>query len=136
MDITNINAYAEGYYSDSTYEENIAIRSEIFDKIEEDIYKITLYICELDGKHSEVEADVTVQFYPEEEIKNMNWQDGSDGDYLYYKLEGIFEKYGLNLKDEIRIVKDYLNSLDTYVDLTVTVRKSNKDKVMEFCKDL
>jgi hypothetical protein len=136
MDITNINAYAEGYYSDSTYEENIAIRSEIFDKIEEDIYKITLYICELDGKHSEVEADVTVQFYSEEEIKNMNWQDGSDGDYLYYKLEGIFEKYGLNLKDEIRIVKDYLNSLDTYVDLTVTVRKSNKDKVMEFCKDL
>ena len=33
MDIVNLNFYAEGYYSGSTYEENITVSKEFYKKL-------------------------------------------------------------------------------------------------------
>jgi hypothetical protein len=90
----------------------------------------------LDGKHSEVEAETTIDCYTENQIKNMDWEADNDGKQLYHKLEKIFKNHGLNLDEEIKIVEDYLNSLDTYIDVTVRVKKSNADKVIKYCNNL
>jgi SMC interacting uncharacterized protein involved in chromosome segregation len=136
MNITNINLYAEGYYSDSTHEENITIRTETYKKLKEEIDNIKCYISELDGKHSEVKAEITTENYTEDEIKDTNWDCTNDGDVLSWDLESIFNKHNLSLKDEIKIVEDYINSLNTYIDITIRIRKSNKEKVLAFCVNL
>ena len=136
MNITNIQVYAEGYYSGQTYEENVAIRTEVYELLKEQIKGISIYINNLDGKHSEVEADIEIDHYPEEQVENMNWYIYGDSGYLFNCLYSIFENAGLSLETEIVLVNNYIATIDSYTDLTVTVRKSNVDKVIEFCKTL
>lgn len=136
MNITNINIYAEGYYGGSTYEENRRIRTEVYNQFKNDIDKIVVYICELDGKHSQVKAIIKIDNYNDEQIKNMSWDSDVDGESLFYKLEDIFEDNNLILQDELDIVETYIDSLDTHVDFVVRIKKSNIAKVSEYCKDL
>lgn len=136
MDLTNINLYAEGEYSNNTYEDNIVIRRETYEKLKNQIKGIKCYITELDGKHSEVRADITITHYSEEEILDMTWDSGCDGDDLKETLGDIFAEQDLDLEEEQKIVNEYLSSLDTYVNLTIKVRHSNVEKVQEFCAKL
>ena len=137
MNLTNINVYAEAYYSGNTHEENFIITTETYEKMKDAIDNLKFYFSELDGKHSEVKAETTITHYLEEEILNMTWDDiVCDGDSLSERLAEVFEEYELILDDEEKLVNNYLNSIDTYVDITVRVKKSNKDKVVEFCKEL
>lgn len=136
MNITNINFYAEGYYSGQTYEENLQIRTEIYEKLKDEIDNIECYVYELDGKHSEVKGDITISHYLEEEMLNYSWDSANDGEDVYYELERIFKQHNLDLDDELNMVGDYLGTLDTYVDIAIRVKKSNIEKVKEFCKIL
>lgn len=134
MNLVLIQASAEGYYSENTYEEGIFITEESYEKIKD--VEIGVCICELDGKHSEVEADIVITKYTEEELLGTDIEIDSDGESLYYPLEEIFENYGLDLDQEVRYVKEYLNTLDTYITLEVIVKKSQIGKVREFVKNL
>lgn len=136
MNITNINFYAEGYYSGQTYEENLRIRTEVYEKLKDEINSIKCYVGDLDGKHSEVEGDIEVEHYIEEDILHCSWDLSNDGKKLYYELKRIFDKYNLNLNEELNMVGDYLSSLDTYIDITISIKKSNVEKVKAFCKNL
>jgi len=136
MKITNIRIDAEGYYSGNYYEESVAIRTEIYNKLKTEIDNAKCYIGELDGKHSEVKADLEVFNFTKDEDLEMYLDVKKDGETLYYKLCEIFKNNNLDIDEEIGIVNKYIDSLDAYTEITVKVRKSNVDKVKEFCKNL
>jgi predicted transcriptional regulator len=85
MELVNINIHAEGEYTGLTYDENIVITKESYDKLQDEISKMRCYIENLNGEYSETLADINVTF-PEKPSKTIN-----DGDILLYKLEDLFK---------------------------------------------
>ena len=60
MELVNVCLFAEGYYSGSTYEDNIWIKKSSYEKLK-DIFPTEIGCGELDGKFSEVMGDVEIQ---------------------------------------------------------------------------
>ena len=137
MKIINLCCCGEGYYSGQTYEENIAIFEDTFDKIKEDIDSMKVCLGELDGKHSCVYGEVEIQTFTEDEIPNAGFDEiKKDGDCLYNKLEDVFQLHHLSLNDEIERVNDYLETLDLFVDFTINLKQSDIEKVKIFLEIL
>lgn len=136
MELAKISANAEGYYSGQTYIEEYFLRKESYDKLKEHIDKIEIYVYELDGKHSEVEADVDTEIYTEEELLKEDISCECDDSNLYFRLQDIYEENDMDFKNEIKEVREYLKTLDTIVTFEITVRKSQVEKVREFIKSL
>lgn len=133
MNLVEISAYAEGYYSGQTYEERILITEESYKKLKDKIDKITIYVSELDGKHSEVEADIDVEYLDENNLDKI------DTDYdstLCYELLEIFDSSSMSLEKELNDINDYLNTLDKYIVKEVRIKESQLDKLNEFLKEL
>lgn len=61
----------------------------------------------------------------------------NDGNVFYSELSWTCSCYfNLDLDKEIKEVKEYIDSLDTYVEVEVRVKKSQKDKLMDFVETL
>ena len=60
MELVNVCLFAEGYYSGSTYEDNIWIKKSSYEKLK-DIFPTEICCGELDGKFSEVMGNVEIQ---------------------------------------------------------------------------
>ena len=56
--IVKVSAYAEGYYSGATAYGELYIPYEFYEENKEKLSYLTVYVSELDGKHSEVECDI------------------------------------------------------------------------------
>lgn len=145
MDIVKLNVYAEAYYSGATYEEDVVISKSLYEKIKTDLDEYDsennenargIYVGELDGKHSEVEGDLSVEIYSEDEVANCSWDLNEDGDMLYYKVKDICDEKDLNLDEDIKSVQDYLKNVDSYVEISIMVKKSNVEKVKEYAEKL
>ena len=145
MDIVKLNVYAEAYYSGATYEEDVVISKNLYEKIKTELDEYNsennenargVYVGELDGKHSEVEGDLSIEMYFEDEIADCSWDLNEDGDMLYYKVKDICDEKDLDLDDDIKTVKEYLKNVDSYVEISITVKKSNVDKIKEYAKSL
>lgn len=145
MDIVKLNVYAEAYYSGATYEEDVVISKRLYEKIKTELDEYDsennenargVYVGELDGKHSEVEGDLSVEVYSEEEIADCSWDLNEDGDCLYYKVKDICDGKDLDLDADIKSVQNYLKNVDSYVEISLTVKKSNVDKIKEYAKSL
>lgn len=136
MELVKISAGVCGYYSDATYEDNIFIAKETYEKVKEDVKKIEIYIYELDGKHSECEAEIDITEYTEEDLLTKKINDSCDGEKLYYELEEIFEKYNLDLSKEINIAEDYLKTLDRLTTVEFTVKESQVKLIKDFIASL
>ena len=52
MELVNVCLFAEGYYSESTYEDNIWIKKSSYEKLK-DIFPTEIGCGELDGKFSD-----------------------------------------------------------------------------------
>lgn len=145
MDIVKLNVYAEAYYSGATYEEDVVISKSLYEKIKTELDEYDsennenargVYVGELDGKHSEVEGDLSVEVYSEEEIADCSWDLNEDGDYLYYKVKDICDEKDLDLDADIKSVQNYLKNVDSYMEISLTVKKSNVDKIKEYARSL
>lgn len=145
MDIVKLNVYAEAYYSGATYEEDVVISKSLYEKIKTELDEYDsennenargVYVGELDGKYSEVEGDLSVEVYSEEEIADCSWDLNDDGDCLYYKVKDICDENDLDLDADIKSVQNYLKNVDSYVEISLTVKKSNVDKIKEYAKSL
>lgn len=136
MNLVKISIYAEGYYSGQTYTEEYFIKEESYNILKEKIDNTNIFIGDLDGKHSEVEATLNINEYSEEDILNNNIETERDGDSLLWKLEEIYKSIGLDIYKEIDEVNNYLSSLDTYITFEVKVKKSQKELVEYFIQDL
>lgn len=145
MDIVKLNVYAEAYYSGATYEEDVVISKSLYEKIKTELDEYDsennenargVYVGELDGKHSKVEGDLSVEVYSEEEIADCSLYLNEDGDCLYYKVKDICDEKDLDLDADIKSVQNYLKNVDSYVEISLTVKKSNVDKIKEYAKSL
>lgn len=136
MNLVKISLEAEGYYSEATYKEDIMITKESYEIIKEDVDNLDLYIYELDGKHSETEGDISIDEFTEEELLKEHFPNDNDGDTLYDHLDDIFEKYNLKLDDELDMINKYVSKLDTMIIMEISVKKSQKEKVLEFINKL
>lgn len=145
MDVVKLNVYAEAYYSGAIYEEDVVISKSLYEKIKTELDEYDsennenargVCVGELDGKHSEVEGDLSVEVYSEEEIADCSWDLNEDGDCLYYKVKDICDEKDLDLDADIKSVQNYLKNVDSYVEISLTVKKSNVDKIKEYAKSL
>lgn len=133
MDIVNLCFYAEGYYSGSTYEENITISKEFYEKIKDKVEEMEVCVYELDGKHSATYGNIEVQSCNEEDIIDWWEETENDGNVFYSELSWTCSCYfNLDLDKEIKEVKEYIDSLDTYEKIEIRVKKSQMDKLVEF----
>lgn len=145
MDIVKLNVYAEAYYSGATYEEDVVISKNLYEKIKTGLYEYDsennenargIYVGELDGKHSEVEGDLSVEVYSEDEVTDCSWDLSEDGDMLYYKVKDICDEKDLDLDKDIEDVEEYLKNVDSYVEICIKTKKSNVDKIKEYAESL
>ena len=136
MNLIKIGVYAEGYYSGQTYSEEYFIKEESYNRLKKEIDNIDIYIGELDGKHSEIEADIEIESYTEEELLRKNIETTQDGDYLLCNLEKIYNEIGLNITKELNKINNYLNTLDTYIVFKAPIKKSQRKLVEDFIKGL
>ena len=145
MDIVRLNVYAEAYYSGATYEEDVVISKSLYEKIKTELDEYDsenndnargIYVGELDGKHSEVEGDLSVGIYSEDEIADCSWDLNEDGDSLYYKGKDICDEKDLDLDKDIENVEEYLKNIDSYVEIYIRTKKSNADKIKEYAESL
>jgi len=145
MDIVKLNVYAEAYYSGATYEEDVVISKNLYEKIKTELDEYDsennenasgIYVGELDGKHSEVEGDLSIEVYSEDEVADCDWNLNEDGDRLYYKVKDICDEKDLDLDEDIKAVKEYLKNVDSYVEISIMAKKSNVDKIREYAESL
>lgn len=146
MEVVKINLYAEAYYSGAEYSEDVVISRNLYEKIkgELDEYDYGKHdddareICvgELDGKHSETSGYAAIEEFSEDEIQNANWELNNDGNCLYHTIKRICDEKNMDLDSDIKVVKEYLDNMDSMVTISVTVKKSNVDKVMALANNL
>lgn len=136
MELVNINLFAEGYYSGSTYEDNIWIKKSSYDKLVS-VFPEEISCGELDGKYSEVMGEVEVQDYSyTDEYYAKNSDTINDGDYLEWSLRDLYESNGLNWVEEQKEITEYLSHLDLYEEVTVSVPHSKVEELMKFVDNL
>lgn len=155
----SIDAYAKAYYSEAEYSERLMLTADDFIKyfcsgetidtdamlIEEmhkklDDLDITVY--ELDGKFSEVSADITVDAWTEEDL--IEYYDGSDDDDDEGKIiEALAEKLGIKYSDQAEFAKtikdnmeSLVNTLDFKESITVSVPRSKVSELRAFVDKL
>lgn len=136
MDVVNLCFYAEGYYSGSTYEENITVSKEFYEKIKDKVEEMEVCVYELDGKHSTTYGNIEIQSYNEEDIIDWWEETENDGSVFYDELSWICGYLNLDLDKEIKEVEEYIDSLDTYEKIEIRVKKSQMDKLVEFMHKL
>ena len=139
MNLVNLCCYGCGYYSGSEYEENIVLSEEFYNKIkgivEDEDYKV--YLGELDGKHSEVTGSIEVQHFKDNEILTAGFENNdNDGDNFYWSLKDRIGDLSNELDNDIHLVDEYIKSLDLYENITVSIKRSNKQKLFDFIQIL
>lgn len=137
MDLVKVGIYAEGYYSGQTYAEEYFIKEESYNRLKEEINNIDIYIVDLDGEYSEIPADLEIENYTEERILKSNIEEMiQNSDNLARELIPIYNKIGLDFIQELSEIDKYLNELNTYITIEITIKKSQRKLVEDFIKDL
>lgn len=121
---------AQAYYSGNTYYEEVFLTKEMWDSIKDKISMYT-YLYEFDGKHSEVKVEIYQDEVSEEYLKSRVplENDGERLDeYIYDRLDEVVE-------DELYELQQYIKSLSEVEELTIRIKSSDKEKVLELLKD-
>ena len=124
-----LSVSAEAYYSGNSVQDGIFVSKELWDQVEQDDLG-TVYYHELDGKHSEVEADTNIVMVSEVNIEQVltEWKD-SDGDYdkLY---ESLLDGQDETLLEEMQAFHDnFVN--DIQFETVVTCKFLDKVIIFE-----
>jgi predicted nucleic acid-binding Zn-ribbon protein len=101
MKLKEIRCSAEGYHSKATYNESVFVKLETYEKIKDDLANVEMWIDDLDGKHSDVEADIDIHDSSIDDVLKAT----QDDDYLNYEIKTIYDKYDIDFDveyDEIR----------------------------------
>ena len=121
------------YYSGNTYYEEVFLPKEVWDEIKDEM-PMYIYIYELDGKHSEVKAEIDVEEFNENELVTYLPDQENDGEDLFYHIYEYLDEnkyndeYLLNVQEEV----ENLRQVET---LTIKIKTQDKDQVMKLLKD-
>ena len=132
MNLVKLNLYGEGYYSGVEYSETIFLLEDDYKSLNKDFDEYEIRLGELDGKYSEVFGGVEVEIISEDKQQLYNFKCDNDGDCLYWELKD----YSDNLDNMIKRAENYISELDSLVNVTYTVKKSNLQKINELVNDL
>ena len=128
MDIIKLYCYGEAYYSGATYREVVYLLKEDYRELNlGDLTEEEVYIGELDGKYSEIYGDIFISEIKEGEQENYNFETVDDGDCLFCHLIELGRDKGIEeevIEKMIRRAYDYIENIDSLVDVTYRVRKS------------
>ena len=138
MNIVNLCFYAYGNYSGASYEENIMITEDFYNKIKDKVKGLTLFVNELDGKYSETKLELSVSLFNEEIIQSCTYIDElrADGDIVSCAFNDLCFDNGLDLDENMSQAQEYLQSVDKNVSCTVTIKRSDIKKLNAFVKQL
>ena len=122
-----VSVSAEAYYSGNSVQDGIFVSKELWDQVEQDDLG-TVYYHELDGKHSEVEADTNIVMVSEGNIEQVltEWHN-SDGDD-----SRIYESLLINQDDEALIeeIQSFHDSFVNDIQFETVVTCKFLDKVI------
>ena len=109
--IIRVSAYAKGYYSGATAYGELYIPYEFYKENKEKLSHLTVYVSELDGKHSEISCDIEFEEIIVSDILRMSnepyKQDRDVDEKLFYRFCDT-----LCLSDEESdIINDFSNEL-------------------------
>jgi len=109
--IVKVSAYAEGYYSGAIAYGELYIPHEFYEENKEKLSNLTVYVSELDGKHSEVSCDIEFEEIIVSDVLEMTnepyEQDRDIDEKLFYRFCDT-----LCLSDEgSDIINDFSNGI-------------------------
>jgi len=129
-----ISAHAEGYRSGAIEYEECYLTQEFYDSIKDSI-NISVWVSELDGKHSECEADIEIKTLKNEEINNFEFEFCGCERIVDCLYEFSDESYEI-VEAELKKAKDIIKNLDTTISYEFKAKKSQRKLVAEFIKTL
>lgn len=135
MNLISINLYANAYYSGNTYDETIFLLEDDYKKIGTDLNGNRVSVGELDGKHSDVSGEITVEVISEDEQENFKFEVENDGNCLLYEIDEYLnesEQYFGTLDEMIKRANNYIENLDSLVEVKYTVKKSQVSRIEKF----
>lgn len=136
MELVNVNLYAEGYYSEATYEDNIWIKKSSYEKLK-DNFPEKVYCGELDGKYSEVCGDVEIQDkWKTDEDFAKKGRNKCDGDFLSDALRDLYYGNGFDYEAEQDEIEKYFDGLDVWVDVTIRIPHSKIIDLLAYAGEL
>ena len=138
MNIVKINGYACGYYSESEWEEEIYLLEEDYEKIKEAVLSTTVCIGELDGKHSQTDADIEIEVVKEYDLDRYSWDMQYKGSTLVETISCEMTQHNLDFDiDEFRESADkVLAKVDKVVDVNLKVNKSKLESLYKCLDEL
>lgn len=106
MELSVVKVFAEGYHSGAVIEEEFIVSREKGNELEKVLDKIDYYVYELNGKHSETLAEVTVESVDKEEAYNKH-KDLREVDSFMH-IADMVEELGIDLHKDVSKVEGYL----------------------------
>ncbi|UUV45995.1 hypothetical protein [Bacillus phage vB_BanS-Thrax1] len=131
MSYVQLSIDVEAYYSESTYYEEVFLPIDVWEEIEGS-FNFTMYISELDGKHSEVQGTIEVDFVSDKYLESHIPQ-GNDGESLFYRVYEFLdaEKYDAYYLSKIQ---EEVANLKQYETATIKFKSADKDVLFENLK--
>lgn len=138
MDLIKVSVHGEGYYSESTYSEEVWIKKSSYEKLK-DVFPTECYCGMLDGKHSETMGYIVVtELTPASDENYAMYGEvyDEDGNYLKCSLSDLYGSSGLNFKKEQKEIEEYFNGLDLWQDVIVRIPQSKRNELFLLVKQL
>lgn len=132
MKMVIISADACGYYSDAEWHEEIYLTEESFLKIKDHIFDMSIYVSELDGKHSETKASISVVQVEEIMIENFTWDLQYDGYLLTEVLGEKLSNVDIDIDAEKLRADEFLATIDKTIKKVVSIKQSQERRFHEF----
>ncbi|QOV08306.1 hypothetical protein Kirov_107 [Bacillus phage Kirov] len=131
MSYVQLSIDVEAYWSEATYYEEVFLPVEVWEEIKES-FNFTTYIYELDGKHSETQATIEVDYVSDKYLESHVPQ-GNDGENLFYH---IYEFLDENKYDRSYLynVQQEVESLKKYETAKIKFKSADKDTLFENLK--
>ena len=137
MNLVKLSLYARGCYSGVEYNEVVFMLEEDYKTLGVDLEGLEVCVGELDGKHSDMNGDVEATIIEESKQEDYNYDNMNDGIYLICKIYDIAKTKGISeetIKEMIVRADEYIDSLDSIVEVSYNVKKSqvkHLDRVFE-----
>lgn len=131
MSYVQLSIDVEAYYSEATYYEEVFLPVDVWEEIK-DGFDFTMYIGELDGKHSEVRGTIEADYVSDKYLESHVPQ-GDDGESLFYRVYEFLDadKYDAHY---LWGVQQEVAKLKQYETATIKFKSADKDVLFENLK--
>lgn len=120
---------AEAYHSGSTYTEEVFVPLDVWESIKDNV-QMFIYIGGLDGKHSEVKADIEADTWNEEQLAGYRAFTSNDGERLYDHI-CEYLNYDTYDDEDFLVTQKEVENYCQFETLTIKINKKQKEEVMQ-----